>query len=202
MMRLILLFALIGAAILYMREPARRQAFPTADIPLVPPVAAPMPVAATPVPLPEPIPATTLVDETPAAPEVTPRPAKPVARRASPIQTSPVPPAIAVLESPSAGLANRVSAVPRLPVTEILPDGSTRTAGGPSEPALPLARVLPRRPAKENMEAKADEQLPAAPAVTAGPPSQATGAPAPRPSQADAFFKNAARILAETEIPK
>ena len=202
MMRLILLCALIGVAVLYMREPARRPAFPTADIPLVAPMAAPAPVAATPAPQPEPMPATTVVDETPAAPEATPRPAKPVARRASPIQTSPVPPAIAVLESPSAGLANRVSAAPRLPVTEILSDGTTRTAGGPSEPAPPLARVVSRRPAKESMEAKVDEPPPAGPAFPAGLPSQATAVPVPRPSQADAFFKNAARILAETEIPK
>jgi hypothetical protein len=218
MMRLLVLCALIGAAIFYMREPAQIPAFMTADAPLVPPalptpvpaplavgpapVAAPAPVAI--VPARDPAPAIASPVEPPAAAEPASVLAKPVARRASPIPTSPVPLAITVHESPSAGLPKETSAAPRLPVTETLPDGTTRAAGGSSEPTLPIARVLARRPVAATPDVPAIEAPPAVAKVVAAPPPipPAASVPVVRPSQADTYFKNAARILAETEIPK
>jgi hypothetical protein len=226
MMRLLVLCALIGAAIFYMREPVQIPAFMTADNPLVPPTPptpAPAPVAAGPAPATTPAPAAAPAPVAivsaqqrdsvpaiaspvapPAAAEPAAVPAKPVARRASPIPTSPVPLAITVLESPSAGLPKETSAAPRLPVTETLPDGTTRAAGGSSGPTLPIARVLARRPIAATPEAPAIEAPPAAAKVVAAPPPvpPVAAVPVARPSQADAYFKNAARILAETEIPK
>jgi hypothetical protein len=188
MTRLLLLCALIGAAYLYLQPaapgPAQRPLSLPADAPLVPaPVARAEPAPDVPVPV------ATATPDLPKAPEPAPRESRTVARRASPIPTSPLPPALAALESPTAGLVAR-----RQPVTELLPDGTTRPAGGPTEQAPPLARRLPRAQAPEAQEL-APKAPPTASAATLPPP-------APRPSQADAFFKNAARILAETEIPK
>jgi len=212
MMRLLLLCVLIGGAWLYLREqPAHTVPFAT-DAPLEVPVPAPVVVTTAPAPQPAPVadaastigtPVTSLTPPTP-LPEQGPQPPKPVAKRASPIPTSPIPTspipqAIAILESPSAGLPQRETAAPRLPVTEILPDGTARAAGGSTEPAPPIARQLARRPA-----AAATTDAAPAKAIPDAIPSTAPAAPAAllRPSQADAFFKNAARILAETEIPK
>ena len=198
MTRLLLLCALVGAAFFYLREPAPRPVRFASDAPLVIPAA----VLATPAPTPsveEPAESAVTAAAVP-VPEPAPRAAGTLAKRAAPIPTSPAPTAIAVLDSPSAGLPARNAAAPRLTVTEILPDGTSRAAGGPTEPALPFARQLARRPAAEAVV----EAAPAKPAPESAPSVAATvAAPAPpRPNQADAFFKNAARILAETEIPK
>ena len=112
------------------------------------------------------------------------------ARPAAPVPTSPPPAALAILDSPSAGLP-KVTAVSRLRVDEVLPDGSTRPAGGPADaPQAPsLASRLQARP-------PAEPAAPAAAAVNTIPV-------APRAaSSPDTFLRNAARILAETELPK
>jgi hypothetical protein len=204
MIRLLLLCALIGAAYLYLQPttPASNQlALPT-DAPAVPAPAAR--IESAPAAQPEaalPAPPVTTAPDPPRAPESVPRESRSVARRASPIPTSPLPPALAALESPSAGLAAR-----RQPVTELLPDGTTRPAGGPTEPAPPLARIVPRaQPESSTDNGSRAQSAPsrAAPSAVTKPLETPATAPTPvRPSQADTFFKNAARILAETEIPK
>ena len=140
-----------------------------------------------------PLPLSDLVAPTPA-----PRKPQTVARPAKPVQTSPIPEALRILEPQSAGLPNAVAAAPRLSVDEILSDGTVRNAGGPSgeAPMPPLARRLPRVTASEAVSAPTSLPAAAAPA-----PTMATVA-SPRPTSPDVFLKNAARILAETELPR
>lgn len=208
MIRLIFLLVLIGGAYSLVwrqseplpRMPATLEVVPTPATPMVPvgvhapavPIEAPIVRSASSAP-----PATSEVSLEGAKPVQNPAPPRQrpqiMARSASPIPTSSAPEApllvgqVAV-ETPLAG------AVPREPVLEILPDGSSRPAGGPSNAAPPLVRRIPRPAASAQPQ----------PEPVTIPPSTPPAAieSAPRPNQADRFLRNAARILAETEIPK